>query len=47
MKAVIIKERGKPALAEIKEPAMRPGYVKVKTAAVAINPSELNCPQTY
>ncbi|PQE03673.1 zinc-binding oxidoreductase protein [Rutstroemia sp. NJR-2017a BBW] len=39
MKAVIIKERGKPALAEIKEPAMRPGCVKVKTAAVAINPS--------
>jgi NADPH:quinone reductase-like Zn-dependent oxidoreductase len=47
MKAVIIKERGKPALAEIKEQSMRPGYVKVKTAAVAINPSEIQSPRLY
>jgi hypothetical protein len=39
MKAVIIKEQGKAALAEVKEQSMRPGYIKVKTVVVASNPS--------
>ena len=39
MKAVIIKETGKAELAEIKEQSMRPKYIKVKTVAVALNPS--------
>ena len=46
MKAVIIKETGKAELVEIKEQSMRPKYIKVKTVAVALNPSTqelLNC----
>jgi len=43
MKAVIIKEQGKAALADIKEQPMRPGNIKVKTVAVACNPSSYNC----
>ena len=39
MKAVIIKEAGKAELVEIKEQSMRPKYIKVKTVAVALNPS--------
>ena len=39
MKAVIIKETGKAELAEIEEQSMRPKYIKVKTVAVALNPS--------
>jgi hypothetical protein len=41
MKAVIIQERGKAALADIKEQSMRADYVKIKTVAVVINPSML------
>ncbi|TVY60802.1 Protein TOXD, partial [Lachnellula suecica] len=40
MKAVIIKERGKASLVDIKEQAMRPDYIKVKTVAVAVNPTD-------
>ena len=39
MKAVIIKETGKAELVDIKEQSMRPKYIKVKTVAVALNPS--------
>jgi NADPH:quinone reductase-like Zn-dependent oxidoreductase len=39
MKSVIIKEVGKAELADIKEQSMRPDYIKVKTVAVALNPS--------
>ena len=39
MKAVIIKAVGKAELAEIEEQHMRPNYIKVKTVAVALNPS--------
>lgn len=39
MKAVIIKETGKAELADVKEQSMRPKYIKVKTVAVALNPS--------
>jgi len=42
MKAVIIKERGTAALADIKEQTMRPDYIKVKTVAVAINPTDIH-----
>jgi hypothetical protein len=42
MKAVIIKEHGVAALADIKEQSMRPDYIKVKTVAVAINPTDLH-----
>ncbi|KAF1956493.1 oxidoreductase-like protein [Byssothecium circinans] len=42
MKAVIIKERGIPALADIKEQSMRPDYIKVKTVALALNPTDLH-----
>lgn len=41
MKAVIIKQPGKPIVANIKEPSLKPDYIKVKTVAVASNPSEL------
>lgn len=42
MKAVIIQERGVAAIADIKEQTMRPDYIKVKTVAVAINPTDLH-----
>ena len=41
MKAIVIKERGVAALVDIKEQGMRPGYVKVKTVALAVNPTDL------
>lgn len=40
MKAVIIKETGTAALADIKEQSMRPDYIRVKTVAVALNPTD-------
>jgi NADPH:quinone reductase-like Zn-dependent oxidoreductase len=40
MKAVIIKEYGTAALADIKEQSMRPDYIKIKTVAVALNPTD-------
>ncbi|KAL9022220.1 MAG: hypothetical protein Q9185_000620 [Variospora sp. 1 TL-2023] len=39
MKALIVKEPGKPEVADIKPQFMRPDYIKVKTVAVALNPS--------
>jgi NADPH:quinone reductase-like Zn-dependent oxidoreductase len=42
MKAVVIKEHGVPALTDIKEQAMRPDYIKVKTVALGINPTDLH-----
>jgi NADPH:quinone reductase-like Zn-dependent oxidoreductase len=42
MKAVIIKSRGTAALANIPEPTLRPDYVKIKTVAVAINPTDIH-----
>ncbi|KAF2704361.1 GroES-like protein [Pleomassaria siparia CBS 279.74] len=42
MKAVIIKERGVAALADVKEPSMRPDYIKVRTIALAVNPTDLH-----
>ncbi|KAJ4348856.1 uncharacterized protein N0V89_010235 [Didymosphaeria variabile] len=42
MKAVIIKEHGVPALADIKEQTIRPDYIKVKTVALALNPTDLH-----
>ncbi|KAI4174384.1 MAG: hypothetical protein LQ343_002319 [Gyalolechia ehrenbergii] len=42
MKAVIIKETGTAALADIKEQSMRPDYVRVKTVAVALNPTDFH-----
>lgn len=44
MKAVIVKEIGKAAVADVPEQSQRPDYVKIKTVAVAVNPS--NYPQT-
>ena len=40
MKALIIKKHGVAAVADIKEQSMRPGYIKVKTVAVALNPTD-------
>lgn len=42
MKAVIIKETGVAALADIKEQTPRPGYIKIKTVALGINPTDLH-----
>ncbi|KAI9742876.1 MAG: hypothetical protein M1818_003605 [Claussenomyces sp. TS43310] len=42
MKAVIVKETGKADLVDIKEQSMRPDYVKVKTVAVAVNPTDFH-----
>ncbi|KAL9009885.1 MAG: hypothetical protein Q9173_005123, partial [Seirophora scorigena] len=39
MKAVIIKETGKAEVADIKPQSMRPNYIRVKTVALALNPS--------
>jgi len=39
MKAVIIKETGKAALVDIEKQSMRPNYIRVKSVAVAVNPS--------
>ncbi|KAI4289287.1 MAG: hypothetical protein L6R35_001454 [Caloplaca aegaea] len=38
MKALIVKEPGKPEVADIKPQSMRPNYIRVKTVAVALNP---------
>jgi len=42
MKAVIIKTHGTAALADIEEPAVPHDYIKVKTVAVAVNPTDLD-----
>ena len=42
MKAVIIKEHGVAALTDIKEQTMQPDYVKVKTVALGLNPTDLD-----
>ncbi|KAI9684578.1 MAG: hypothetical protein M1822_005666 [Bathelium mastoideum] len=39
MKAVIIQERGKSNVADIPKHSMRPDYSRIKTVAVAVNPS--------
>ncbi|CAG8961838.1 hypothetical protein HYFRA_00014014 [Hymenoscyphus fraxineus] len=39
MKALVIQELRKAAVIDIDEPTSRPGYYKVKTVAVALNPS--------
>ena len=39
MKAMVIKEAGKAELVEINEQSMHADYIKVKTVAVAVNPS--------
>ena len=50
MKALTIKETGalgRAGIVDIPEPAIRPGYIKVKTVAVALNPSELLVTPTW
>lgn len=42
MKAAIIKERGVAALANIEEQAIRLDYIKIRTVAMAINPTDLH-----
>ena len=42
MKAAIIKERGIAALANIEEQAIRLDYIKIRTVAIAINPTDLH-----
>ena len=42
MKAVIIKERGIEALAKIEGQAIRPDYIKIRTVAIAVNPTDLH-----
>jgi NADPH:quinone reductase-like Zn-dependent oxidoreductase len=39
MKAVIIEEARRPGVREIPELKIRPDYIKIKTVAVAVNPS--------
>ena len=48
MKAVTIKEvggSGKAEVEDVAEPTLRPGYIKVRTVAVAVNPSQQLLPQ--
>lgn len=40
MKAVIIKEHGLAVLADVEERKPPPGFIKIKTVAVAINPTD-------
>lgn len=42
MKALIIKEHGVAALTDIQEQSMRTDYIKIKTVAVAVNPTDLH-----
>lgn len=42
MKAVIIESTGHAAVADIPEQSMRPGYIKVQTMYVAMNPTDLD-----
>src|SRR5690349_3621489 len=42
MKALIIKQHGHAAVADIPSQNLRPGYIKVKTIAVAVNPTDLH-----
>jgi NADPH:quinone reductase-like Zn-dependent oxidoreductase len=42
MKAVIIKEHGIAALTDINEQSLPRDYIKVKTVAVAVNPTDLH-----
>lgn len=39
MKAVIIQETGKAALVDIEKQSMRPDYIRIRSVAVAVNPS--------
>lgn len=47
MKAVIIQEKGRAGVSEIKEQSMRSDYLKVRTVAVAINPSATLLRQSF
>lgn len=40
MKALVIQTPGVVEVKEVKEPSPRPGYIKVKVVAVALNPSK-------
>ena len=40
MKAIVIQEEGKAAIVDVDKPSMRPDYIKVKTVALALNPSK-------
>ncbi|ATZ56026.1 hypothetical protein BCIN_12g05640 [Botrytis cinerea B05.10] len=42
MKAVIVETAGKAIVSNIPEPALKPDFVKVKTVAVAINPTDFH-----
>ncbi|KAK6832903.1 alcohol dehydrogenase [Apiospora arundinis] len=42
MRAVIIKEHGVAAVEAIEEPSLRQGYFKIKTKAVALNPTDVD-----
>lgn len=42
MKALIIKNHGDSGVADIKEPSVRPDFIKVKTIAVALNPTDIH-----
>ena len=39
MKAYIVQSRGNGGVAEIPEYKVKPDYIKIKTVAVALNPS--------
>lgn len=41
MKAVVIKDRGVATIADVKEQNMRSDYIRVKTVALAMNPTDL------
>lgn len=42
MRAIIIKEHGVAAVEAIEEPSVRQGYFKIKTKAVALNPTDVD-----
>ena len=47
MKALIIKEHGIPAVVDIEEQPTPPDYIKVKTVALALNPTDLDHTAKY
>ena len=42
MKALLIQEHGTAAVSNITPQTMRPGYIKIKTVAVALNPTDMH-----
>lgn len=43
IKAIVIKAQGEAAIESVPIPTLRPDYINVKTAAYALNPTDVSC----